>query len=182
MKIEAEWFYNLMRRWLRTAITLSIVCLLVYVSVQQALRQSANDPQIQMAEDAAAELEKGTPAKEIIPEKTVDISKSLTPYVIVYDGTGVPITGSGNLDGQLPILPEGVLDFAKNNGKDKITWQPRPGVRSAIVVARYRGENPGYVMVGRSLREVEIRTSQLQLITILAWLAGLFATLIISAI
>lgn len=182
MKFDDKWFFNLMRRWLRTALTISIICLLVYVSVQQALRQSANDPQIQMAEDAAAEMAKGSGPEEVLPSETIDISKSLASYVIIYDAGGIPVAGSGTLEGKLPTLPEGVFDFAKNNGKDKITWQPRPGVRSAIVVVHYQGENPGYVMAGRSLREVEVRTSQLQLITALAWLAGLFATLIISAI
>ncbi len=34
-----------------------------------------------------------------------------------------------------------------------------PGVRNAVVVVRYGGEHPGFVLAGRSLREVEQRVS-----------------------
>lgn len=70
---------------------------------------------------------------------------------------GGPIAGSGTLDGKLPTLPPGVFDFTRQNGQDGITWQPQPDVRSAIVVVHYNGLQSGFVLAGRSLREVEIR-------------------------
>ena len=39
-------------------------------------------------------------------------------------------------------------------GEDRLTWQPEPGVRSATVVVHYQGAQAGFVMAGRSLREV----------------------------
>ena len=39
--------------WLPLAVASTGMCLLVYATVQQNYRQSLNDPQIQMAEDAA---------------------------------------------------------------------------------------------------------------------------------
>ena len=40
--------------WLAIAAATTVVCGLVYLSVQQVMRQSANDPQIQIAEDAGS--------------------------------------------------------------------------------------------------------------------------------
>jgi hypothetical protein len=45
---------NILRAWLPIAVVTAAFCGLAYLTVQQSLRQGANDPQIQMAEDAAA--------------------------------------------------------------------------------------------------------------------------------
>ena len=54
--------------------------------------------------------------------------------------------------------PAGVFAVAKQNGENRRTWQPEPGVRNAIVVLPYSvdGEQ-GYVIGGHSLRETEDR-------------------------
>jgi len=48
-------------------------------------------------------------------------------------------------------------------------------VRSAVILKKYKN---GFVLVGRSLREVEIRVDRLTLIVGLAWLTTLGATFI----
>ena len=40
---------NILRHWFPLAVVATAFCGLVYVAVQQELRQNANDPQIQMA-------------------------------------------------------------------------------------------------------------------------------------
>ncbi|MBN9387249.1 MAG: hypothetical protein J0I20_04285 [Chloroflexi bacterium] len=45
--------------WLALVITVSFLSGLVYIIEQQNLRQAANDPQIQMAEDVASSLASG---------------------------------------------------------------------------------------------------------------------------
>jgi hypothetical protein len=52
--------WDILRHWLPLAALTTALCGLVYLAVQQALRQAANDPQIQMAEDAAYILSQGT--------------------------------------------------------------------------------------------------------------------------
>ncbi len=177
-----KWPYNILRRWLPAAVILTIICLLIYATVQQAYRQSANDPQIQLSEDAAGKLAQGETPQIVITGKTVDIAKSLSPYLIVYDEGGTPVAGSGILNGKLPSVPAGVFDFTRQNFQDRVTWQPQPDVRSAIVITHFTGRSSGFALAGRSLREVEIRESRLSLIVLMAWLAGLFGTLIISLI
>ena len=63
------------------------------------------------------------------------------------------------------------------HGQDRITWQPRTGVRQAIVAVYFHGRKTGYVVAGRSLREVEKRVDDLGLIVAAAWLVTLLATL-----
>jgi hypothetical protein len=93
----------------------------------------------------------------------------------MYDQAGKPVAGSGELNGKLPTLPEGVFKYAKNKGEDRITWQPEKGIRSAIVVVSYNSPNAqgGFVMAGRSLREVEKREHQLTVRVALLWIISL---------
>ena len=150
---------------------------LIYVAVQQDIRQSADDPQIQMAEDTAAQLTNGQQLQSVVPSEKVDIANSLAPYIIVFDASGKPIASSALLNGQTPTIPSGVFDYVRQHGEDRITWQPQPGVRSAIVVTQYKGPNPGFVLAGRSLREVEIREDNILHLVLLGWIAILVITL-----
>ena len=149
-------------RWVPLAFVICCFSGLTYLAVQQDYRQSANDPQIQMAEDAASTLSSGGLVQSVIPPGMVDIAGSLSPYVVIYDASGNPVAGDGILDGALPALPAGVFDSVRAmGGEDRITWQPRPGVRSAIVIDKISGDQSGFVMAGRSIREVEIREDRL---------------------
>jgi hypothetical protein len=145
----------------------------VYATVQQTLRQGANDPQIQMAEDIASSLENGENAASVIPPNQVDLSSSLGTFVILFDDRGNQTASSGVLHGQSPQLPGGVLDYTRQHGEDRITWQPERGVRIAAVVARYSGAVSGFVLAGRSMREVEKRIDQITLFCGVTWLLTL---------
>jgi len=168
--------------WVPVAIVATALSGLVEVAVQQSLRQSANDPQIQMAEDAAAALAGGGAPRSLLPAGQVDVARSLAPYLIVFDEAGEPLASSATLDGQVPRLPPGVFDYTRVHTEDRITYQPRPGVRSAIVVVRFGGERPGFVLAGRSLREVEKREDQLTAMVALAWVAALAASLVATVL
>ena len=63
--------------WVPIAVALTGLCGVVYGSVQQDLRQGANDPQIQMAEDAAASLAAGAVPNSVVPTSQVELSSSL---------------------------------------------------------------------------------------------------------
>ena len=155
---------------------------LIYAAVQQDIRQGANDPQIQMAEDIAAKLANGEQVQNVVPSEKVDIAKSLAPYVIIFDANGNPVASSAQLNGQTPTIPSGVFDYVRQNGEDRITWQPQAGVRSAVVVTNIKGLNSGFVLAGRSLREVEKREDNLLLILLSGWIVMLFITLVATTI
>ena len=169
-------------RRLLTTIIITGLSGLFYAGIQQDLRQAANDPQIQMAEDAAAKLAHGQQVQNVVPAEKVDLAKSLAPYIIVFDATGNSIASSAQLDGQTPTLPHGVFDYVRQNDEDRLTWQPQPGVRSAVVVTQFRGASSGFVVAGRSLREVEKREDDLMHIVFVGWVGMLFVTLLATAI
>jgi len=173
---------NILKRWLPLAIAATLIIGLNYVLAQQVLRMSANDPQIQMAEDAAAALSAGQSLESIVPTNKIDIAISLAPYLAVYDDAGKPLASSGLLHNQIPSLPSGVFDYVRANGENRITWQPEPGVRSAIVVTRISGARQGFVMAGRSLREVEVRENTALQLAMLGGIMTVGGLLIVIAV
>ncbi len=171
-------FKNTFRLWLPFAVVITAFVLLVYAAVQQAYRQGANDPQIQMAEDAAKALEQGQTVDELIPARRVEMDRSLAPFYIVYNLTEQPIAGNGYLNQSLQTLPQGVLEYTSEEGEDRITWQPQPNVRIAAVIVAYKD---GYVLAGRNLSEVEERVARMSLMTGVTWLLALVATFVVIA-
>lgn len=151
--------------WLCAALVITALYATVFAVTQAVLRGGANDPQIQVAEDAAAQLGRGANATSLVGD-TVDLGASLAPFTIVYDRQGNVLASSGRLNGQIPLLPTGVLTSTAVGSEHKVTWQPQPGVRIASVVV---ANDQGYVLSGRSLREVERRIDSLELLVAVAW-------------
>jgi hypothetical protein len=168
---------NILRKWLPLAVVIIGTCGLGYLLAQQASRQGLNDPQIQMAQDAAAALSAGATPQALLPQYTTDIGASLAPFMIIYDDSGNVIASTGSLHAQIPDLPPGVLEYTRINGEDRVTWQPEAGVRIAAVVVRSEGSQPGFVLAGRNMREVEARIEQFGQLTLLALLATLVFSL-----
>jgi hypothetical protein len=168
----------ILRRALLLFIPLAIVVTamsgLVYLVGQQGLRIGANDPQVQLAEDAAARLDAGEmPSGVVGSGATVDVARSLAPFIVVYDRAGTALATDGQLDGKPPAVPVGVLEAARASGVNAVTWQPRAGVRVATVSVPWQG---GTVTAGRSLRVVEQREDTLLSLVALAWVVTLVAT------
>ena len=140
-----------------------------YVVAQQIYRMDDNDPQVQMSEDIAHDIERGKDIKTLIPGTTTDMATSLAPFVLIYDENGILLSSSGTLGDKMPSFPSGVLNYVKEHGQDRITWQPRSDVRIAAVATYANGVHPEYVVVGRSLREVESRIDGLSRISLFVW-------------
>lgn len=177
---------KVMKQWLPLAVIIAALGLLAYTVGQQVLRMSANDPQIQMAEDGAAAISDGAAANSIVPSGKVDVASSLAPFITVFDDNGMVIASNVELHGQLPPFPAKVLDYVRVNGEDRITMQPEPGVRFAAVITRFTGASNGFVLAGRSLREVENRSDNLLKLSALAilvtWAASLVMVILVQLI
>jgi hypothetical protein len=155
---------------------------------QQVLRQGANDPQIALAGDLVVKLENGAAATEAVPRAEVDMARSLSPFVIVYDDQGHPLASQAQLAGQTPAPPQGVFDFVRKHGEERVSWQPMfgaaHGVRIAAVVQRVasaKGSAAAFVLAGRSMREVEAREAQVGQLATLTWI-GMMAVIILGTI
>jgi hypothetical protein len=170
---------HILRIWVPLAVAVTGLAGLVYGAVQQDLRQNANDPQIQIAEDTAAALSGGATVESQLPAGIVPMESSLAPFVMIFDADGNLAASSALLHGAAPALPDGVLAYTFAHADDRVTWQPAAGVRIAAVVVHYAGSGGGYVLAGRSLREVEIREDNLFTIAALAWAVTLAASLVV---
>ena len=56
------------QRWLPFAFISVIFAAVSYLGIQQLMRQDANDPQVQLAEDVAAAMDAGATSADIIPQ------------------------------------------------------------------------------------------------------------------
>jgi len=109
-----------------------------------------------------------------LPEERVEISRSLAPFYVIFDNSQEPIASSGLLKGEMPTLPDGVLDFARQNRGHSLTWEPQPGTRIATVIVPYKD---GFVLAGRNMREVEAREAQVSIFAGTTWILAMIGTL-----
>jgi len=157
------------------ALTVTLICGLFYVCLQQNYRMNANDPQIQIAEDIATQLNKGNPPLYYIPSIKIDISNSLGTFISVYDENGKVLGSSALLNEKIPQIPQGVITSTRQNGESRLTWQPEGNVRIALVMVHYKQAKGGFVAIGRSLKEVEIRIENMTKMVFIGWVLTLFS-------
>lgn len=166
-------------KWVLVALAGCGLILFTEVGVQQNYRQTANDPQIQMAEDAAAALNHGANPDSVVPPARVDQEHSLAPFIIIVNKQRhiVATNAASGSDNALP--PVGVFDNVDARGEQHLSWQTMQGVRFATVVTPATN---GYVIAARSLKEVESREHQLAFIgglTLLGYLLVTFLAIVV---
>jgi heme exporter protein D len=171
--------------WLAFAAIVTMMCGLAYLLIQQDIRQSANYPQSQVAEDVMSATT--SLSAMLSGSGLIDISASLAPFLTTFDAHGNVIESNAVLDGSTPVPPHGVFAYTQANGEDRFTWQPEVGVRVAAVLV-YHSDNIAsstsnggfFALSGRSLRDVEILESRLADDTFFVWLSVLVVMFILS--
>src|SRR5260221_7233347 len=159
--------------YLAIAAIVTIFSGLIYATVQQSYRSSANDPQLQVTRDICERIKNKQPFDHFMMNDTIEISKSLSIFNVLYDSNGQPVRSTGILDGGLPRMPKGIFDFTKSNGENVFTWQPRQGVRMAMVIKSVQSPGIGFVAAGRSLAEIEKREANLVTMVFMGWILSL---------
>jgi hypothetical protein len=148
---------------------ISVLILLIYSGVQQVYRTNANDPQLDLVYSIRAKLEAGADSNKVLPDPGPDLAHGSQVFAGIYSVEGRPIKSSSVLDGKLPELPAGVFSNAREHGENRISWQPRSGVRMAMVIIPGSGAKAGFIIAGRSLHETEDRIQNLNYLLILGW-------------
>lgn len=169
-----------LKQFLPLTLITTILCGLIFLSAQQIIRKSANDPQIQMARDLAESLQNNKSPQEITGSEQVDLNKSLSLFIIIFDDSGKIVASQAVLDGRVPTPPKGVFDYTRAKKEDIISWQPKPNIRIAAVVERFEGSKPGFILVGRSLKEIDLRITDLGNKIALGWIISVIGSLILS--
>jgi hypothetical protein len=170
--------------WVPLSFIATILFGALYAVSEHITRQNANDPQIRVAEDIVRALESGESPKKLAPNVVVPLETSLATFLTIYSNAREPIASTGTYNGTVLTPPQGVFDYTDEYTVNRVTWEPRSGSRFAIVVYKYIGKDSGYVLVGRSLREIEHRQVQLAPLIIGAWLiavVGIYCILILLA-
>lgn len=166
------------------------LALALNVIPQQVLRLGANDPQIAMAGDMAATLDQygvtdglrqGALLTLLGGSGKVDMAQSLSPFVIVYDDRGRTLASQAILDGITPVPPVGIFNYVRTHKEDRISWQPRHDVRIAAVIQRVDGPQPGFVLAGRNMREVESREALVGQLAGLTWI-GMIGVILVGTL
>lgn len=143
-----------------------------YAVMQQTIRRAANQPQQQMADDTVRKYMTYDRMESSCSPSCTDLSTSLQPFTIAYDENLKAINSDAVLSDAVPTLPAGVFGNARRFGSNTLTWQPRPGVRLAIVVRHFTGAHySGFVLVGRSLATAEQGESIARWSALLGWLS-----------
>jgi hypothetical protein len=156
--------------YLASAALVTVVMLLIYATVQQTYRTGLDDPQIQLTRDISTKLQQGRTIESIVTTDSIDISKSLSAFVVLYDANGKAIYSNARLDSKLPQVSKGLFDIVEKNAEHRVTWQPRKAVRMAMVIVKTNVSPGMYVAAGRSMTEVEQRVKQMSTFVLIAWL------------
>ena len=152
-----------------------------YAVMHLTIRHSANQPQRQMAGDAVRIYTTYDHVSSTCSPSCIDLSTSLQPFTIAYNENLKIINSDATLNGAVPTPPAGVFENARRFGANELTWQPRPGVRLAIVVHHFTGVHySGFVLVGRSLATAEQGELIARWAALLGWL-GIVCLLTLSA-
>lgn len=166
-----------LKAWLPFAVLASFVIGTGYAVVQYAVRQSANDPQMQLAEDWAGQIASGTELGHLNLGAFIDPALSLAPFGIVYDQDGNIVASSVSAPSAMK-QPDGVFDTVDAAPKNEAhyTWQPASGERYATVMKRAVYQDKSYyVLSGRNLKVVEERIGAIAQISLFGWLLTLLA-------
>ena len=151
------------------AALVSIILLTIYATVQQSYRTGLNDPQMQIAGDLRLQIEKGGSIESYFRNDTIDIRRSLSPFIVLYDNTGKPIRYDALLDGKPPQVPADIFFEVRQEGEYDVSWQPRDGVRMAMVIVKTNSKPTQFIAVGRSMAVVENRTANVMMTILMAW-------------
>lgn len=164
-------------------LTIILITSIAYVMVQQTIRDEANDAPIDLAQNISETVEREPTILENQQQsQTVDPTKSDSMFIQVYKDDGSLAFSTLQIGQDKPTLSKSDLEASKNQRKAFTTWAPTNDVRLATVISRYEGNQPGYVVTGKSLAQAERRINNLTRTAALGAVAASVITLIGAAV
>lgn len=173
---------TVLKAWLPFVALATILAGTIFVVAWQSLRQSANDPQIQLAGDWADSINSGNEPSRVNLGAFIDPARSLAPFGIIYDRDGRIIASSASSPSTM-LQPDGVFSAleASPNKEVRFTWQPASGERYATIIKKVAFQNqPYYVLAARNLREVDQRVERAFWFSLLGWGMAVVAVVVMQ--
>lgn len=155
---------------------------LLALTFQHSLRLAANDPQIELAEDISLRLARGADPQTILTQPAINLRTSVSTYVMVFNRVQEPVVVTALLDNQEVKPPVELFNLTEKNGQTRFTWQPAPGVKSAVVMQYFDDQQTGYLLVGRSLRETDYRITEITQTIMAGWLMIMALSLVCTIV
>lgn len=153
--------------WCLLLFLVTFTCALTYLVAQQSLRLGADEQPAELAANIAVKLDRGESIQTAFPDSKIDIAQSMTSFLMVYDNNKKLLSSTAMIGGNEPAYPQGVLEHTSEKGDNRVTWQPRAGLRFATVTVK---TGSGYIVAGRSLHETERLIESIGKIVLLAWI------------
>jgi hypothetical protein len=173
---KPNFLLEVFKSWLPLAAGLTIVSITAFTLVQQLNRLGAAELPAQVAYDAQQTIFTGRDPAEVVGKNPIELSGSLAPFLMVFDESEKLQFSSVTVFGKPPVLPEGVLAYTRTHFEDRITWQPSPGVRAALVIVHMA--DGGFVAGGQSIAEPERIIEKLEMLAGLGWIGTMGTTLV----
>lgn len=155
MKTQQNTFKHAIASWIPLAIAIISLGSLMFISFQQYIRTSANNPLQETAENLIGVIESGVNYDQLKSNSPVDIKKENSfIYVVVDDNKSVVASNIKEMEKY--SIPTGVYDQAKKNHSKGhvVTWRPEKDIYLAIYVKHFSGERSGYVITARTLYSI----------------------------
>ncbi len=175
--------------WKKISVFIGITILFyatLFLLLQHKLRDGANEIPDNTASEFKRLLGNGDHLYPALAEfRPIELDGTAGTFIMIYDSTGTAIINSARLHKIAPMLARSALLQAKVEGRNALTWQPKKGVREAVVIMPYSGPyDSGYIAVGQSLKAAEQQIRMLKyllpLAAILTVILGLFFAAIYS--
>jgi hypothetical protein len=153
------------------AVLFGLIVLLMYAAVQQACCTTANNQQRGVARDMN-HIKYARTYHFLSDSGEVEVQQGHGTFMQLYNKNGQLIYSGGTINVKAPRLTAGVWDNARQQTESTLTWQPAPTMQLAAV-ARYTAmPDVAFVVVARSLQEVENCEIRLITMIILFWAVG----------
>ncbi|MBC7472193.1 MAG: hypothetical protein H7196_02960 [candidate division SR1 bacterium] len=176
------------QKFLRLAFFPVIIIILTtattFVLLQQNIRLGADEEISTLSDNIITAVEKNRAVLDNQPQdQLVDPTKSDLIFIQAYNDDNSLIFSTLGIDGNNQSkVPQGVLDTAKKNGRNNVTWSPKKDIRLAVVIQRFNGEKPGFIVTGRSLKTFDAKVYKLGKIASFATLISIALVSLISAV
>lgn len=173
--------YRIVAIFLTLVVIISIVFVTICYTARGVMRQSANDPQVEVTDQVASIIRQGAPLDQIISAaEQVDLGDSQALFVMIFDKDKKLVGTSATLNGQPISIPDEAFDRAKAGSDYRFTREPQQGSRFALVVKAV--DDSGYVVAGRSLAEMEKRATNLYQPLWIGWVLSVLAALFLASL
>lgn len=173
--------YRVIAIFLTLVAIFSVVFVSICYSSRTALRQQANDPQVEVTDQVANIIRQGAPLDAIVSgAEQVELSQSDALFVMIFDKDKNLAGSSAVFNGQPLSVPSESFDLAKASGDYRFDWQVSETKKIAAVMKAV--DDSSYVLAGRSLAEFDRRAAVLSQPLWLGWGVSVLLALFLSSL